>query len=178
MFSRLLSQIPAFFGLVLRFGIICLVMGLLCFLIGEMMPRKNFDYRVFPYACHGWERNGDIYLKLGINRWKDKVPDMSRYIPHTFRKKIGVMRSPEHVEGLIRETCVAELIHWLLWLISPVLLLVMKKPWSIVMTVLYGLSNLPFILIQRYNRPRLLRLYERVAQREQLKKTIEEALPQ
>ena len=59
--SRLLSQIPAFFGLVLRFGIICLVMGLLCFLIGEMMPRKNFDYRVFPYACHGWERNGDIY---------------------------------------------------------------------------------------------------------------------
>ena len=73
MFSRLLSQIPAFFGLVLRFGIICLVMGLLCFLIGEMMPRKNFDYRVFPYACHGWERNGDIYLKLGINRWKDKV---------------------------------------------------------------------------------------------------------
>ena len=72
----------------------------------------------------------------------------------------------------------AELIHWLLWLISPVLLLVMKKPWSIVMTVLYGLSNLPFILIQRYNRPRLLRLYERMAQREQLKKTIEEALPQ
>ena len=46
------------------------------------------------------------------------------------------------------------------------------------MTVLYGLSNLPFILIQRYNRPRLLRLYERMAQREQLKKTIEEALPQ
>lgn len=60
MFTRLLSQIPAFFGLVLRFGVICLVMGLLCFLIGEMMPRKNFDYRVFPYACirlgKGWRR--------------------------------------------------------------------------------------------------------------------------
>ena len=110
MFSRLLSQLPAFFGLLLRFGVICLVMGLLSFLIGEMMPRKNFDYRAFPYAAYTWEKHGDIYLKLGINRWKDKVPDMSRYIPHTFRKKIGVMRSPEHVEGLIRETCVAELV--------------------------------------------------------------------
>ena len=29
MFSRLLSQLPAFFGLLLRFGVICLVMGLL-----------------------------------------------------------------------------------------------------------------------------------------------------
>ena len=162
MFSRLLSQIPAFFGLVLRFGIICLVMGLLCFLIGEMMPRKNFDYRIFPYACHGWERNGDIYLKLGINRWKDKVPDMSRYIPHTFRKKIGVMRSPEHVEGLIRETCVAELVHVVLILLSPVFLVLLPRGWNWICMLLYDIfGNLPFILIQRYNRPRLVILLER-----------------
>ena len=102
---------PRIFRTRIALCIICLVMGLLCFLIGEMMPRKNFDYRAFPYACHAWEKDGNIYLHLGINRWKDKVPDMSRYIPHTFRKKIGVMRSPAHVEGLIRETCVAELVH-------------------------------------------------------------------
>ena len=140
MFSRLLSQIPAFFGLILRFGIICLVMGLLCFLIGEMMPRKNFDYRAFPYACHAWERNGDVYLKLGINRWKDKVPDMSRYIPHTFRKKIGVMRSPEHVEGLIRETCVAELVHVVLILLSPVFLVLLPRGWNWICMLLYDSS--------------------------------------
>ena len=39
------------------------------------------------------------------------------------------------------------------------------------MTALYGLSNLPFILIQRYNRPRLARLYERTAEREKTKQT-------
>ena len=131
MFTRLLSQIPAFFGLVLRFGVICLVMGLLCFLIGEMMPRKNFDYRVFPYAAYGWEKGGDVYLKLNINRWKDKVPDMSRYIPNTFRKKMGVMRSPDHIEGLIRETCVAELVHVVLILLSPVFLVLLPKGWNL-----------------------------------------------
>ena len=162
MFSRLLLQIPAFFGLLLRFGVICLVMGLLLFAIGEKMPRKNFDYRAFPYAAYAWERGGDIYLKLGINRWKDKVPDMSRYIPHTFRKKIGVMRSPEHVEGLIRETCVAELVHMVLIVLSPVFLVLMPRGWNWVCMLLYDLiGNLPFILIQRYNRPRLVILLER-----------------
>ena len=37
---------------------------------------------------------------------------------------------------------------------------------SIVATVLYGLSNIPFIMIQRYNRPRLVRLYKRMSSRQ------------
>ena len=165
MFVRLLLQISAFFGLVLRFGIICLVMGILSFFIGEMLPRKNFDYRAFPYAAHAWEKGGDIYLRLRINRWKDKVPDMSRYIPHTFRKKLTVMRSPDHIEGLIRETCAAELVHIVLVLLSPVFLVLLPKGWNWICMLLYNLlGNLPFILIQRYNRPRLIELMERQRQ--------------
>ena len=145
-------------------GIICLVMGLLCFLIGEMMPAQELRLsRLSLSPCHAWERNGDVYLKLGINRWKDKVPDMSRYIPHTFRKKIGVMRSPEHVEGLIRETCVAELVHVGTHPLEP------RVPRAAAPAAGTGsaccsidiFGNLPFILIQRYNRPRLVILLER-----------------
>jgi glycosyl-4,4'-diaponeurosporenoate acyltransferase len=162
MFVRLLLRIPAFFGLVLRFGVICLVMGLLCFFIGEMLPRKNFDYRAFPYAAFQWERGGSIYLKLSINRWKDRVPDMSRYIPHTFRKKLDIMRSPDHIEGLVRETCVAELVHWVLVLLSPMFLILMPRGWNWGSMIVYNLvGNFPFIMIQRYNRPRLLVLMER-----------------
>ena len=101
-------------------------------------------------------------MKLGLNRWTDKVPDMSRYIPHTFRKKIGVMRSPEHVEGLIRETCVAELVHVVLILLSPMFLVLLPRGWNWICMLLYDIfGNLPFILIQRYNRPRLVILLER-----------------
>ncbi len=162
MFARILLRLPTFFGLVLRFGVICLVMGLLCFFIGELMPRKNFDYRSFPYRAFGWERGGSIYLKLGINRWKDRVPDMSRYIPHTFRKKLNIMRSPDHIEGLIRETCVAELVHWVLVLLSSMFLALMPPVWNWASMLAYNLlGNLPFIAIQRYNRPRLIILMER-----------------
>ncbi|NLD58634.1 MAG: hypothetical protein GX647_03095 [Clostridiales bacterium] len=162
MLVRFLLKIPAFFGLVLRFGVICLVMGLMCFLIGELLPRRNFDYRAFPYTAFRWEDGGNFYLRFSINRWKDRVPDMSRYIPHTFRKKLNVMRSPDHIEGLIRETCVAELVHWVLILLSPLLLVLMPKIWNWACMAIYILlGNLPFIMIQRYNRPRLLKLMER-----------------
>ena len=56
--------------------------------------------------------------------------------------------------------------HWALLVISPVLLITMTGWLSIVATVLYGLSNIPFIMIQRYNRPRLMRLYKRMNARQ------------
>ena len=56
--------------------------------------------------------------------------------------------------------------HWALLVISPVLLITMTGWLSIVATVLYGLSNIPFIMIQRYNRPRLVRLYKRMSSRQ------------
>lgn len=71
-----------------------------------------------------------------------------------------------HFELLARETCVAEAVHWALLVISPVLLITMTGWLSIVATVLYGLSNIPFIMIQRYNRPRLVRLYKRMNARQ------------
>ena len=138
------------------------LIGALCFYVGRLLPGDWFHSDRFPFRCFPFERGGRVYEKLGIRRWKDKVPDMSRYIPHTFRKKIGVMRSPEHVEGLIRETCVAELVHVVLILLSPVFLVLLPRGWNWICMLLYDLfGNLPFILIQRYNRPRLVILLER-----------------
>ncbi len=161
-----------------RFVVTVAGIGVLAHVLGEALPRRWFSPQGVFWRPFSWEKEGRIYRKVGIERWKDHLPDASRHARDMEPKTLSGDRTAAHLLRLVQETCVAELIHWLLWLISPVLLLVMKRPWSIVMTVLYGLSNLPFILIQRYNRPRLLRLYERMAQREQLKKTIEEALPQ
>ena len=52
-----------------------------------------------------------------------------------------------------------------LLLISPVMLLLTEPPFSVAATLLYGLSNVPYILIQRYNRPRLLRYAARAEKR-------------
>ena len=137
------------------------MVGPVAFFLGQLLPRQNFDYTVHPYASYKWEREGKVYRWLLIQRWKDAVPDMSRYIRSMVKKKIVIFRDPEYLDGLIRETCVAELVHYMLMLLSPIYLIFMDGYAGIIAALLYCLCNLPFVLIQRYNRPRLVELMER-----------------
>ncbi len=161
MFLRLLLNFPIFIGQIFQFILVSVIIGSLSFFLGQLLPRKNFDWTMFPYKSFAWERNGLVYTRLKIQFWKDRVPDMSRYIRSVFRKKICVFRSGEYLEGLIRETCVAELVHWMLIFVSPIFMLQIDGIGGIIGTICYAIGNLPFILIQRYNRPRLVMLLER-----------------
>ena len=129
--------------------------------IGEMLPRKNFDYTAFPYRQFRWEKSGKFYRMIQIQKWKDRVPDMSKYVKTMFAKQIVNARDPEYTRRLILETCVAELIHYILMLISPVFTEYMTGIYGSIASYLYILGNLPFIVIQRYNRPRFLRLMQK-----------------
>lgn len=167
MLAGLLMSLPEFFSDLFRMLLYFACIGALSFLCGEALPRRNFDYHDFPFYCFHWENNGKIYLKLKIDRWKDAMPDMSQYIQSTFRKKMPINRlSSELTHRLVIETCVAELVHWLLVLLGPVYLALMDGAWGWAGVILSIVGNLPFILIQRYNRPRLVRMYERQVQNE------------
>ena len=139
---------------VLAFVVTAGIIGILAHILGEKLPRAKFDPEKFPYAPYAWEKDGKVYEKLGIAKWKDKMPDKSKFAfaqNKTVRKSVGGDVSGAHFELLV---------------ISPVLLITMTGWLSIVATVLYGLSNIPFIMIQRYNRPRLVRLYKRMNARQ------------
>ena len=150
----------------LRFVATVAVVGIFAHVFGEALPRQRFRWDRFPWRSFSWEQDGRIYSKLKIERWKDRLPDKSKVVKSTVRKAVGADRSAEHLLQLIAETCVAEFIHWLLLLVSPVLVLTMKTPLRLWATILYGASNIPFIMIQRYNRPRLAWLYEKTRKRE------------
>ena len=146
------------------------VIGILAHVIGEALPRRWFDASRFPYRAYAFERNGRFYEALGIRKWKNVLPDKSRIAPGTYRKAIrgsAQQHSAAHMERLLQETCVAECVHWALLVISPILLFTMESPAAYVMTPLYGLSNLPYIMIQRYNRPRLAVLSARMQRKAQ-----------
>ncbi|MDO4547080.1 MAG: hypothetical protein Q4D04_03180 [Clostridia bacterium] len=168
MYEQFLLSLPELFGQVFRGIFIIIVIGSMAYPFGQMLPRKSFDYTAFPYTPFKIEDNGRFYLKFKIQLWKDKVPDMSLYFRHSFRKKITVFRDPEYIEALIRETCVAEFVHFILILISPIFLHYLQSPVSWIMIILYILGNVPFIMIQRYNRPRLVGILNK--QRELIEK--------
>lgn len=141
--------------------LLCAVIGPVSFVIGERLPRKWFDYRAFPYAPFRFEEGGRFYKRLGVQAWKDRAPDMSKMIRGVFKKKLPLSRDSAYLQTLVRETCVAEFVHLTLILISPIFFLLVGGMPGLIATLLYMFLNLPFIIIQRYNRPRLVMIMER-----------------
>ena len=138
--------------------------GIFGFVLGRLMPKRWFDHTRFPYRAAAFERDGQVYEALGIRRWQNRVPDMSRIFPHLMPPK----RMTAHLDAqtllvMIRETCAAEATHALLILAGLGLLAIWPGAGGILLYLIYAiLGNLVFLIIQRYNRPRLVRLYERM----------------
>lgn len=149
--------------------------GLLSYVIGESLPRCWFLPDRFPYRVWKWEKNGTVYEKLGVQKWKDRAPDMSKLVKKQVPKRFGwTCPSAEQVRILIRETCRAEIVHAALCLCSPVVCLFWRDAgwgWGLLITFVYILGNLPFIVIQRYNRPALVALAARLTVREERKRS-------
>lgn len=140
--------------------------GFALFLIGQLLPRSLYDPDKFPYRAFRWENGGHIYEKLGVHKWKDHMPDMSRIIPGMVKKKAALALTPESMLILIKETCGAEIIHWLLIIfISPLVGQAFEGWMRAFVGGAYALGNLLFVIIQRYNRPRLMEIYKRMEMR-------------
>ena len=142
----------------------CLVylaaIGAVFFYIGRLLPGNWFYGDRFPFRCFAFERDGRVYEKLGIRRWKDKVPDMRRILPKVMLpKRLSWGVQPERVAQMIQETCIAEFVHLILFVLGFGCILIWDGLGGWVVSVVYNLlGNVPFILIQRYNRPRLQHL--------------------
>ena len=141
--------------------------GVLSHVIGEAIPRRIFHADRFPFAPWKWERNGAVYEKIHIRAWKDRLPDMSRVMKKMVPKRFPEFPTVDSVQRLIAETCVAEATHAVLCLVAPVIWLFWKNYVGVILSGVVIFCNLPFILIQRYNRPTLIALCARLTAREE-----------
>lgn len=148
--------------------------GVVAQLIGTALPREWFHPERFPYRPYRWEKEGAVYQKIGIQHWKDRVPDMSKLDKRMVRKAIPIQTDSAKIYRLVQETCVAEMVHWLLC-VAGLWGLRLFGGWpGVVLWLFYAVFlNITFVLIQRYNRPRLLRLYRSLQRREMRRKACE-----
>ena len=130
------------------------------YIIGRIFPRKWIKEDKFPFRSFAFEKNGRIYDKIKIKKWKTKWPDASKLI-HKIIPQIPVKRfddkSPEKVKTLIKESCVAETTHVVAFVLGFFAIFLWGSVLGVLLTIVYALANIPPILIQRYNRPRLMR---------------------
>jgi glycosyl-4,4'-diaponeurosporenoate acyltransferase len=123
----------------------------------ERLSRDGWLLRPRAFEAGGrWYRR-----RLRIDRWKDRLPEAG----DLFRGGTSKRQLPSYdVAGLqlfARETRRAELAHWWAMWCGPIFVL-WNPPLAAGLLIGYGVVvNLPFVLIQRYNRARVEALVAR-----------------
>ena len=126
-------------------------------LVGTIVPRliKNKELvQHIWFQPRIWEES--FYRRLRIKHWKKHVPT---YAPGSFSLETNTLAQ------VVRNMCVSELVHETIVVFSFLPLLAAIPfgafPVFLVTSVLSAMVDSIFILVQRYNRPRLLRILEK-----------------
>ncbi|HIY00608.1 MAG TPA: hypothetical protein IAA26_01980 [Candidatus Blautia faecipullorum] len=123
------------------------------FMFDRIMANKA-DYTKRWYQCKAWEKK--IYKRLNVKHWKRLLPtyDTSLFDPkkHSW-------------DEIAQASCQAELVHETIVLLSFIPIVFSIRFGAvmvfIITSVLAALFDLAFVMIQRYNRPRIIRLIGR-----------------
>lgn len=140
-------------------GIVALLLAYLCLLI----PDRFFEPTRFFWRSHAFERGGSIYERVfHIRSWKHLLPDGGGvWKKRSYKKKSLTDYSEQNLKRFLIETSRGELVHWLG--IVPFWVFGLFAPPAVIWIMLcYALIvNMPCIIAQRYNRPRVYALYQK-----------------
>lgn len=128
------------------------------------IPKAWLDPDLKLFHSYAWEDNGRIYERLfHISRWKDYLPTVSS--PTHFDKTHFTSLDEDYIKQFIWELNMAESHH--LRSIITCLVFALWNPLDMFLFVftVNVLIHLPFIMIQRYNRPRLRHILSEVQTR-------------
>ena len=129
-------------------------LGVVSHYVGQALPRRWFHPDRFPFRSFRWEQEGNVYRRLGVHHWKDLVPDMSKVMPDMIPKRVSLRGTAEAVHGVLMVLSVGNY-------------LLCQNLAGLAITLFDAIFlNLPYWVIQRYNRPKLLRLAEKLHRKE------------
>ena len=117
----------------------------------DFFMKNRADYSKKWYQCRKWENK--LYKKLKVKNWKSHAPTFE---PSLFNPK-------QHSwEEIAQAMCQAELVHETIVVLSfvpiiPSVLVFGDLPVFIITSLAAAIIDVTFVIIQRYNRPRIIR---------------------
>ncbi|MET1249004.1 glycosyl-4,4'-diaponeurosporenoate acyltransferase [Sporolactobacillus sp. STCC-11] len=137
--------------------LVFVIISIINTVISIKLPIAIFHHDSWLFKVRAWEKDGYFYQHwFSVKRWKNSLPELSDFLSFLFSKKQMKQYSTEYLCRFALETCRAELVHWCIIISS---LLFTKWNHTGISLFIFGfavLCNLPYIIIQRYNRPRIL----------------------
>lgn len=139
--------------------------------IGDMINKyfdKSITYESPWFSEKKWEVS--LYKKIKVGKWKDHAPT---FIKNHFSP------TKHDLNHIIQSMCIAEIVHEIIILLSFVpVIICLIIPFLrddilvfLITSLLAALVDLVFVVIQRYNRPRVVKLKNRFNKEDVNKKT-------
>ena len=141
------------YSLAITFGTIAyhLWMRLLVGLAFDSLMCNKADMTKKWYQVRDWEEK--LYMTLGVKQWKNKLPT---FVPDYFSL------SAHNWDEIAQAMCQSELVHEVIIILSfvPIITYIWfgALPVFIITSTLAALFDLLFVIIQRYNRMRIIKL--------------------
>jgi glycosyl-4,4'-diaponeurosporenoate acyltransferase len=134
------------------------------YLVGFTASKLKISFLAKDYIFTkllSFEKDGSWFRKyLKIDKWKDRVPELGGIFGDGFQKRSIDLGTKDQLQLFIRETRRAELAHWVMtsgWIIT----IAFNPLWAIVFNLIFAhIVNFPCLIIQRYNRARLIKVLE------------------
>ena len=147
------TGIPAFYSMMVTFGTVFYHFGMRLAVGGIVNVRfhNHMNYRRKWFREKRFEKG--LYKMLRVKKWKDRVPTFS---PETFTFK------RHQTEEIVQASCQAEVVHEIIMVFSfvPLVFSIWAGDAAVFLITSFAacLLDLVFVIVQRFNRPRLLRL--------------------
>lgn len=142
--------------LAITFGTISyhFVMRLVVGLVMNLLLNNHVDYRARWFQVSAAEQK--IYKKLGVKKWKNRMPT---YDPKCFDNKIHSW------DEIAQAMCQAELVHEIIVILSfvPIFAAIPFGALAVfvITSILAACFDATFVAMQRYNRPRIIKLIKK-----------------
>ncbi|QHA91008.1 hypothetical protein [Bacillus sp. N1-1] len=156
MFTVWMIVINTTFWLVVCFG---LAYGV------RLIPRSFYEKNTWVFHERSYEKR--FYKKIQLSLWKDKLPEWGNVF--NFEKKnLHTELNKEYLNKFILETYYAEVGHIGMGIVGFACIVVNPEGFTrfaLICSSVNLVVQIPFCLIQRYNRPRLIRLRDKFTDR-------------
>lgn len=151
----------------LTFGVVVVSTFLIAY-FASLFPQKFFEPNRKIFHVFGFEKK--LYEKLGIKKWKDKIPELGKQLSGFDKSKVAEPNNPEYIHKFLIENCKGSFLHTisiiysalslfiLLFILPYPFILSMWLPTALVAIIVHSLS----LMILRYTRPKLMVLQERL----------------
>ena len=126
------------------------------------LPKKVFNPFLKGYRVGKFERK--FYERIGVRKWKDRIPEAGQLFANFAKTEIADMTNNEYVYKFMSETIYAEIMHWLSAIFSFLIVFIdLSLALTVALPLIVGnmILNILPVIVQRYNRPKLMVLYQR-----------------